>query len=206
MPKKKTNAQLNREIDAALHKRNVGVLRQARADPAHHLPAIDALLERGYSLERAKKAVTPYTPKRRKLGRIGDVNPIDYGGGYVVSDANATMVEYFEGLDGNERAQRLSYEDDGDEKIDKLKVKLYHVDLGKDAQDFLRDYDWVNWTEVADVNGQTTASYTPSELRSPLARARAIEEAAGYHGWDNFDSYPTTTTVGELRKLWKFWK
>ncbi len=60
MPKKKTGTQLNREIDMALHKRNVAVLRQARTDPAYHEPAIDALLERGYSLKRAKKAIKPY--------------------------------------------------------------------------------------------------------------------------------------------------
>ncbi len=60
MAKKKTKAQLNREIDMALHKRNVTALRQARSDPGAHEPAIDALLERGYSLERAKKAVKPY--------------------------------------------------------------------------------------------------------------------------------------------------
>ncbi len=58
--KKKPAAQLNREIDMALHKRNVTALRQARENPRHRDPAIDALLERGYSLERAEKAATPY--------------------------------------------------------------------------------------------------------------------------------------------------
>ncbi len=59
-PERKTNAQLNREVDAALHKRNIAALRQARTDHSALEPAIDALLERGYSLERAQKAVKPY--------------------------------------------------------------------------------------------------------------------------------------------------
>ncbi len=60
MTKKKPAAQLNREIDMALRERDVAELRQARSDPSFREPAVDALLERGYSLERAKKAVLPY--------------------------------------------------------------------------------------------------------------------------------------------------
>ncbi len=77
MAKKKTKAQLNREIDMALHKRNVTALRQARSDPGAHEPAIDALLERGYSLERAKKAVKSYTPKQRLPERYEIKETID---------------------------------------------------------------------------------------------------------------------------------
>jgi hypothetical protein len=202
---KKKPAQLQREIDEALHKRNVAVLRQARTDPRAHEPAIDALLERGYSLERARKAVKPYSPKRRKVGHVGDVNPIDYGGGYVVSDANGTHLEYFAGLDGDERAEKLSYADDGDEKIDTLKVKLYSVDLGKDARDFLSNHDWIDWAGIANYTGQDAAAYAADALRSAQARADAIYDAASYHGWDNFDSDPARLTVGDLREMWKRW-
>lgn len=141
----------------------------------------------------------------RKLGSVGDVNPIDYGGGYVfaVPGGGTPHLEYFEGLDSDERAERLSYADDSDEKIDALKVKLYQVDLGKDAKDFLSDHDWVDWEKVASSTGQDAANYTnPTKLRSAQARALVIQDAAGYYGWHEFDQYPVELTVGELKKLW----
>lgn len=140
----------------------------------------------------------------RKLGSIGDVNPIDYGGGYIFStpESGGPHLEYFEGLDSDERAERLSYDDDAEEKINKLKVQLYRVDLGKDAKDFLSDYDWVNWEDVATSTGQDVTEYGPGKLRTAQARALAVQDAAGYHGWANFDSYPLQLTVGELKERW----
>lgn len=139
----------------------------------------------------------------RKLGSIGDVNPIDYGGGYIFSapDSGGPHLEYFEGLDSDERAERLSY-DDSDEKIDALKIQLYRVDLGKDAKDFLSDYNWVNWEEIARFTGQDVSEYAPAKLRTAQARALAVQDAASHDGWSNFDSYPLQLTVGELKERW----
>ena len=112
MAKKKTGTQLNREIDAALHKRNVTVLRQARTDPAYHEPAIDALLERGYSLKRAKKAVLPY----RRLIRYQLINYDVWGNednGFDVNDKfpSGQYVEIPEGASDDEIVRILKNED-----------------------------------------------------------------------------------------------
>ena len=59
---KKTPAQLDREIATAL-------LRQARLDPSLGDPARDYLLERGFSRDRADKALRPYSAPRKPLTR-----------------------------------------------------------------------------------------------------------------------------------------
>jgi len=140
----------------------------------------------------------------RKLGSIGDVNPIDYGGGYIFSapEVGGPWVEYFEGLDSDDRVSRIGYGEDADEKIDALKVELYRVDLGKDGPDFLRDYDWVDWEDVAATTGQDPSAYAPGKLRTAQQRALAVQDATSLHGWHNFDSYPLQMTVAELRERW----
>ena len=39
--------------------------------------------------------------KARKIGSVGDVNPVDYGGGHTFSEpgAGGPWLEYFHGLD-----------------------------------------------------------------------------------------------------------
>jgi hypothetical protein len=172
---------------------------------------IAEVLSRKRSSARASKPTRHHSSVKtsktsaRKLGSVGDVNPIDYGGGFIFSvpGGGGPHLEYFEGLDSDERAERLSYDDDAEEKIDKLKVQLYRVDLGKDAKDFLSDHDWVEWEKVATSTGQDVSDYTnPTKLRSAQARALVIQDAAGHYGWNDFDSYPLELTVGELKKRW----
>lgn len=186
MPKK-TAAQLQREINEALRGRTPS-RRGPKSRPHGTKP------RRHHSTKSSA----------RKLGSIGDVNPVDYGGGYIFSspESGGPHLEYFEGLDSDERAERLSYDDDAEEKIDKLKVQLYRVDLGKDGKDFLSDHDWVDWNKIADSVGSDGSAYAPGKLRTAQARALAVQDAAGYHGWANFDSYPLELTVGELKARW----
>jgi hypothetical protein len=168
----KSSRQLEREIAEVLSKKRSGSSKPRR----HHS-----------SVKTSKTSA-------RKLGSVGDVNPIDYGGGHLFSvpGGGGPHLEYFEGLDSDERAERLSYDDDADEKIDKLKVLLYRVDLGEDAKDFLSDHDWVDWADVARSTGGDASDYEPGKLRTAQARARALQDAAGYHGWHEFDRSTTT--------------
>jgi hypothetical protein len=175
MLKKRSPAQLDREIAQALGGKR--------------------------SPQRAAKPRYAHSTKGgRKLGSVGDVDPISYGGGYLFSTpgGGGPHIEYFEGLDSDERASRV-FDDD---KIDALKVQLYRVDLGKDAKDFLSDYDWVDWKDIARSTGGAASDYASSKLGTAQARAHALQDAAGYHGWHSFDSYPLELTVGELKKRW----
>lgn len=224
-PKKpSTAAQLRQERARARSARLDGspiTLEQRRADSYNSGASWETKPKTAAQLDReiAEVLAKPSSPKRtdtsdasaakrshatirgaRKLGSIGDVNPIDYGGGYIFStpESGGPHLEYFEGLDSDERASRL-FDDD---EIDALKVELYRVDLGKDAEDFLSDHDWIDWKDIARTTGQDISEYAPGKLRSAHARARAAEDAASYHGWANFDSYPLQLTVGELKERW----
>jgi hypothetical protein len=92
----------------------------------------------------------------RKIGSIGDVDPVTYGGGYIFT-----------------------------------------------APQSVSQYDWVDWDDVARSTGQDAEDLTsPSELRTAQARALAIQDAAGFYGWHEFDQYPLELTLGELKKRW----
>lgn len=111
MAKKKTPArQLNREIDMALHKRNVTALRQARReeDPSAREPAIDALLERGYSLERAQKAAKPYAagPSPRAIAFFQKHANVNYRRAITLARAEA---------EAEARGWTVTWEDDPEE-------------------------------------------------------------------------------------------
>ena len=188
---KKTATQLDREIKE--------VLASSRTSRGKTAPRSSPSPKRASS-KRSHATIRG----ARKLGSIGDVNPIDYGGGYIFSspESGGPHLEYFEGLDSDERATRLSYGDDSDEKIGALEVTLYRVDLGKDAKDFLSDYRWVRWDDIARFTGQDVSEYAPAKLRTAQARALAVQDAAGHDGWGNFDSYPLQLTVSELKERW----
>lgn len=127
-----------------------------------------------------------------KIGSIGDVNPIDHGGGYVfyVPSRPYYHLEYTHGD-----------EDDGDEGPKQL--ALYRVDLEVDAAGFARDYSWVKWGDVARSSGVPLADLTdPAVLAHPFSRAMVIWDAASYYGWEDFDSYPLRMRRGDLAKRW----
>jgi len=145
--------------------------------------------------------------KARKLGSIGDVNPIEYGGGpiYTAPESGGPWVEYFYGLDEDERASRISRDydlDEAEEKIDQLKVQVYRVDLGKGGREFLSEYDWVDWEAVAASGGQDLERYDAKNLKTASERANAVWDAAGHYGWHEFDQYPLELTIAALRERW----
>ena len=126
--------------------------------------------------------------KARKLGSIGDVNPIEYGGGIILSlPGDSPWLEYCQGLEGGEGCP----------------LELYRVDLYKDGKEFLSWTDWVDWEKVAKFCGQDVAEYTTvRRLRTALSRALAVFDAAEYYGWANFDSYPLVLFESELEERW----
>lgn len=141
----------------------------------------------------------------RKLGIIGDVNPIEYGGGYVlggVPDVGGPWVEYVHGLD---ETHPKAWDVDLDDRAqtDTIKVEVYRVDLGTNAREFLRDHDWVNWDDVASTCGQDPETYSEAaELDTAQKRALAVWDAAGHYGWHEFDQYPLQLTLTELIERW----
>lgn len=137
----------------------------------------------------------------RKLGTLGDVNPIEHGGGYILSAPNSGIwAEYFHGLDCDGKAWQIDL--DNPEHL-KREVTVYRVDLERTGKAFRSSYDWVDWEAVAETCGQVVAEYAAPKLKTAQLRARALEDAAGYFGWHEFDHYPLALTLGELIERWK---
>ncbi len=137
----------------------------------------------------------------RKIGSIGDVNPIDYGGGFIFSapEQGGPWIEYFDGLEAYVDVIGQADADD----IPDFEVVIYRVDLHRDGKEFLSWYDWVDWEDVASSTGVDVEEYTtPSRLRTAQARALAIQDAAGYYGWHELDTYPLDLTLAELQERW----
>lgn len=148
------------------------------------------------SKERAEKHASGYTPNAGSLGTIGDVNPIEYGGGIVFApkeEGYSPTLEVTYGLDDD--SVNVIEDDEGSTKL-----KLYRVDIADDAS---TDLSWVDWEGVARSIG-STESQLLKEARSKdlMARVYAYESAAGYYGWQTFDSRPLDITARELDGRW----
>lgn len=128
-------------------------------------------------------------PRRtaRRIGAIGDVNPVDYGGGviYKVTGNPEPVLEYVHGLDGGDTSKMMT---------------LYRVEVPDDVFGY---HNWVNIESVASAIGAD-----PEELRRAgkskklMDRVWAIEAIASTHGWHELDHYPFDMTEAELRRRW----
>ena len=129
-----------------------------------------------------------------KIGSVGDVNPVDYGGGYVFYNLAQRdfYLEYTYGLeDGREHGEEHK------------PVEVYQIDLERTAAQFVRDHDWVDWGNVASSTGQPVDTYTNlDKLADPNYRAWVIYDAASHYGWHEFDSYPIRMSPSALEKRW----
>jgi hypothetical protein len=125
------------------------------------------------------------------LGTVGDVNPVEYGGGYIVQEGDdEPRIEYFHGLDTDEP------DEDG-------KFKVYYATVEADV------FDWCNWVSLDDQErfakgvGVSIEEYRLQARSSNVAeRARIIEDIAGHWGWYTLDNYPALFTEAELRARW----
>ena len=131
---------------------------------------------------------------KTKLGNLGDVNPIEYGGGYVFAapDVDGPWLEYYYGLDSEDWGDRVDDPEDSDNE-----VEIYRVDVGPDA---IAWHSWVDWIQIARFTGVDASFYL--QASEPMDVAQAIADAASYHGWENFDSYPLTISLRDLATRW----
>jgi hypothetical protein len=153
----------------------------------------------------------------RKVRTVGDVNPIEHGGGYVLTDDDSPegWIEYSEGISDDDDAWDIDLDDP--DTLARVKVTLYRVGLDRLRRE----------TETDDEGNETTrimprewflkdlgsvASYVGSSVRTlvdslcsddPCVRASVYQDLASYHGWQNFDSDPLELTLGELVERWK---
>ncbi len=128
----------------------------------------------------------------RALGQLGDVNPIEYGGGFVLR------------CTGGGREGRATHEIEiaphAEEESDPITV--YRVEV---PDDVFREYSWARASDVAQMIGTDTSTLVGDMglSRDPVQRARAVEAIADYYGWHELDQYPLKLSRSELRRRWR---
>lgn len=158
-------------------------------------------------------------PKWKAIAQLGDVNPIDYGGFWVLRDTTGVYCEEAELLvtpededeDGTYTVYRLILErctlTDGilsDNKHHPLKNAWF---AKPEEQRKQRPQDSTYLSCVA-----ASCGIDVDELTSQLCSSDAIERAQAYrcigeyHGFENFDSYPLTLSRSECRKRYRLAK
>jgi len=127
------------------------------------------------------------------LGTVGDVNPIEYGGGFIIQEGEAVRIEYFHGLESD-------YEGEPDPE------EIFNVFYACVHRDVFAWHTWVSLDEqerLAEAAGVSIEEYRlQARSEDPVKRARIIEDIAGIWGWDELDPYPAQFTERELRERW----
>jgi len=131
------------------------------------------------------------------VGNIGDVDPIQYGGGVVFEDEDGGYtLEYVYGADSDE--------DYGWEQNPDYEHVVYRVGLESDLDSFLRWNDWADLDAVADSVGATKDELLERARKGgAVGRAWLANEIAAHYGWQNLDEYPVKITERDLVKRWK---
>ncbi len=136
-------------------------------------------------------------PEWECIANLGDVDPVDYGGYFVLRDK--TGVHEAE-------AEFVDTRDDGTDVVE-WTVYRFILDKCTYIDGVLSDNKyhpehpaWFNELrgvaaycgvgDDADVDGLIAALCS----ENPIERADAYSAVAEYHGWENFDSYPLTFT------------
>lgn len=118
-------------------------------------------------------------PRLTIVCSVGDVNPVDYGGGYAYryGKESGLMLEYFEPESDDDSSMVLRY------------------------GCCIENPEWVDWDEISNYTGRDVSAYTGLDWSDPLSCLFALVDAASYHGWDNFDPYPDRMTRREAERI-----
>jgi len=136
-------------------------------------------------------------PEWKLVGRIGDCNPVDYGGGYVFVDTTGVYCPEVEWVD--------PVNPDKDESP----VYVYRFTLENcfytngvlSDNEFHKDFPVWFADSVAALaeQFQEEEAWLIEKFCSddPMERAFAWQEVAMYWGWDEMDGYPLSMTYAE---------
>jgi hypothetical protein len=132
-------------------------------------------------------------PKWKCVGRVGDADPIAYGGGFVYQD---TTGIYPPAMTWFEEATDEDWKDNGE----RCEVTVYHLLLEKGtmADDDRRPHHEWWWGSLADVAQDTGVPLEDLEewadSTNPMDRACLYRVLIHYHGVVEFDPSPVRMT------------
>ena len=120
-------------------------------------------------------------PKWKAIGRIGDVNPIDHDGGYVLIDRTGVYPPEMEVI------HRVLGADEGREQ---WQISRLCFDRDPASEWYAR-----HLPSVAESCGTTSAELLADLTSADVMRAaRGYECLTDYFGWFEFDQYPRIIT------------
>jgi hypothetical protein len=129
-------------------------------------------------------------PGVKILGTVGDADPIEYGGGYIIEEDGKIRIEYFYGLD----IDKPNHEN---------KFNVYYVTIEPNILSYCNWITKEDLEQIAHYIGyDITALKKLSDSKDPSERAVVLGAIASYFGWDNLDQYPMKLTEKELRIRW----
>ena len=110
-------------------------------------------------------------------GVIGDVNPIEHGGGVVFEEDYGPHLIYFQEW--------------GDEDT----IAVFTVPI---EDDLVSNTPWWDWQDVSRLVGMDPRVMRKLGASSdPMERAAVLEMVAGYYGWSSFDNTPDVMQMAE---------
>jgi hypothetical protein len=160
--------------------------------------------------------MTTNQPIWKLAGTVGDVNPIDYSGGFIYTDETGIYppeLEWIESEDShkaeptNWTVYRILLERCAMVKID----GAFRLITANYKPDWTHPIDrYIEWFDESIKNVSDSSGIPIADLETmlcspdPKQLAQAYLELAQYHGWENFDSYPLKfTDRSELETRYK---
>lgn len=135
-------------------------------------------------------------PTFEVLGTIGDINPIDHEGGYVLKVTQPNGNVSFE-------VEWIEPPPDGQEVKDSAVWTVYRCSIPEDC---LREYSWMDhdhFVSTANCIGSTVVELKRKALsEDPCVRAQFVWDVASYIGWYELDSDPLRLTHEEIEERW----
>jgi hypothetical protein len=168
--------------DSIVAERRAAEALQAQLDDPNYMPVKPKVEHGRYFLNPGYAGEV----ESKKIGSIGDVNPIEYGGGVVFDTEYGPIIEYTYGLE--------------DESDDANEMDVYQVSVARSVWD---DLNWAYEMEIAEVTGiQLRKLVKMGKSKDVMDRVAAYEAAASVYGWHELDQYPVKLTAKELEQRW----
>lgn len=166
-------------------------------------------------------------PNWKQIAQLGDVNPIDHGGYFVSIDETGVYDPEGEILEAPPECDDV-WDDETGDYSDSAKWTVWRFALERctfengvlSDNQFHPDFPaWFAKPESERANRPQDTTYLSNvadcvgadvdQLRDDLcsedvvARAQAYRSIGEYHGFDNFDSYPLSLNIVEVRERYK---
>jgi hypothetical protein len=139
--------------------------------------------------------LTTSQPRWHVAANLGDVNPLDHGGSFVLIDSTGVYDPELWRFDSDSM------------QLHRISIKQCHRTITGEIGDNSYHPNLTAWFGSAESLRSVFSFVDNEDLPRHLCGSNVIDRAfaylalCDYHGADNFDRYPITLTRSEARKL-----